>query len=141
MTNQPSQPSWETEPETPEQAKQPTDFKIKAHLVLEGSNQFEWGVVKDCRGCVNFIPEDAVIVGTWNKYGNGVFWVSITTPVEALVDRATQLFAELAKKRREQESLSVKKTSAPRKPRGEKAVEEVSPTVSKLQAMKQRLKG
>lgn len=139
MTNQ---PSWQTETEASEQPKQPTDFKIKAHLVLEGSNEFEWGVVKDCKGNVNFIPEDAEVVGTWNKYGNGVFWVSITTPVEALVDRATQLFAELAKRRQEQQGILVgKKAATQRRPKKEKADEEVSPTVSKLQAMKQRLKG
>jgi len=85
--------TWQTEGE------EALEYQIKAHLVLEGSNDHEWGVVKDCHGCVNYIPEDAEVVGTWNKYAGG-FWVSLETPITALVDKATQLYVELAEKRR-----------------------------------------
>jgi len=95
--------NWNPEPE---EAQQPLEqlkipaLKVKARLVLEDSDCQEWGVVKDCHLNVNHIPEDAEVVGTWNKYGDGVFWVSLTTPVEALADKATQLFVELAERRR-----------------------------------------
>ncbi len=112
--------SWN--PEEDEQAtEQPTEFKIKARLVLEGSDQHEWGVVKDCHLNINHIPEDAEIVGTWNKYGEGVFWISLTTSIEALVDRVTQLTAELAESRKKElESIALqpktgkKRTSKPK---------------------------
>lgn len=87
--------NWDTEEESPE-------YKVKSRLVLEGSDKHEWGVVKDCKGCVNYIPDDAEVVGTWSKYGEGVFWVSLQTSLQALSDRATQLFVELAKRRAEE---------------------------------------
>lgn len=90
--------SWETEEETEEKTVGP-EYKVKAHIVLEGSEQYEWGVVKDCHGCINHIPEDAEIVGTWCKYSDGTFWVSLETPIQALQDKATILVAELAKRR------------------------------------------
>jgi len=87
---------WELEHEEREPE---LEFVPKAHLVLEGSDKHEWGLVKDCHGCVNFIPENAEVVGTWNKYGEGTFWVDLTTPLEALRDRAIQLYKELAEAR------------------------------------------
>jgi len=77
------------------------EFTPKAHLVLEGSERHDWGVVKDCHGNINIITEDAEIVGTWNKYANGTIWVDLTTPLEALRDRAIQLYKELADARTE----------------------------------------
>jgi len=139
MTDQNNQPSWETEPEQ-QALEQPTELKIKAHLVLEGSEKYEWGVVKDCKGCINIIPPDAEVVGTWNKYGDGTYWVSITTPIEALVDRATQLFSELAEKRL-LEGEPIKKQSVIRRTKRETPVtEEVSPVTARLQALRDRLK-
>ncbi|GAJ08404.1 unnamed protein product, partial [marine sediment metagenome] len=93
--------SWNTEQEEQPQ-QQSLEYQVKAHLILEGSNLHEWGVVKDCHGCINYIPEDAEVVGTWNKYADGVFWVSLETPIMALADKATQLYIELAAKRREE---------------------------------------
>lgn len=92
--------TWKTEEE--EQSQQKPEYQAKARLVLEGSDLHEWGVVKDCHGCINHIPEDAEIVGTWNKYGEGIFWVSLETPIQALQDKATILIAELARKRQEE---------------------------------------
>ncbi len=89
--------TWNTE----EEEQQKPEYQPKAHLVLEGSDKHEWGVVKDCHGCVNNIPEDAELVGTWSKYNEGVFWVSLETPLQALQDKATLQIAELAKNRLE----------------------------------------
>ncbi|GAH71568.1 unnamed protein product, partial [marine sediment metagenome] len=90
-----------------------------AHLVLEGSDQHEWGVVKDCHGNINLIPDDAEVVGTWNKYAEGTFWVSLETPIQALQDKATLLIAELAKKRAEElVHLPTRKRSLPKEPTG-----------------------
>jgi hypothetical protein len=75
------------------------EFKPKAHLVLEGSERHDWGVVKDCHGNINAIPDDAEVVGTWSKYGDGTYWVSLQTSLSALEDRATQLYLELADSR------------------------------------------
>ena len=109
--------SWKTEEE--EQSQQKPEYQAKAHLVLEGSNRHEWGVVKDCHGNVNYIPEDAEVVGTWNKYGEGVFWVSLETPIQALQDKATILTAELARKRQQElASLPTRKRSLPKEPTG-----------------------
>lgn len=102
---------WDTESE-----EQPTpEYKVKAHLVLEGSEKHDWGVVKDCHGCVNHIPEDAEVVGTWNKYSEGTFWVNLQTSLEALQDRATQLIRELARRRMQEPIPQPKRrTPAPR---------------------------
>lgn len=109
--------SWKTEEE--EQPQQKPEYQPKAHLVLEGSNQHEWGVVKDCHGNINFTPEDAEIVGNWNKYGDGVLWVSLETPIQALQDKATILIAELAKKRQEElANLPARKQTLPKEPPG-----------------------
>lgn len=99
--------AWELEHEIEQPPK--LEFKSRAQLVLEGSDRHDWGVVKDCHGRINFIPDDAEIVGTWNKYasgpeGNLTFWVSLQTSLSALEDRATQLYKELSESR--QESMS-----------------------------------
>lgn len=79
-----------------------SQYQAKAHLVLEGSEQFEWGVVKDCGRSVNYIPEDAEVVGTWSRYGGGTFWVSLETHLQALQDKAVLLISELAARRQEE---------------------------------------
>lgn len=98
------------------------EYHPKAHLVLKGSVEYDWGVVMDCKGCINYIPEDAEVVGTWSKYGEGTYWVNLQTPLKALEDRATQLFVELAESReRETEKFalapSVKKRRARKEPK------------------------
>lgn len=108
----------EHEPEQPPKL----EFKVKAHLVLEGSDQHDWGVVKDCRGLINMIPDDAEVVGTWNKYASGpegglTFWVSLQTSLNALEDRATQLYKELSEGRAEAMQQMEKVAPAKRTPR------------------------
>jgi len=125
---------WETESE-----EQP-EYKVKARLVHEGSEKHDWGVVKDCHGCVNYIPPDAEIVGTWNKYSEGTFWVSLQTSLEALQDKATQLVSELAKKRAEELVLQPKRrVPAHKTPR---IIQEPGPSISnQLGAIRAKLKG
>jgi hypothetical protein len=77
----------------------PLDYHVKVSLVLEGSDRYDWGVVKDTHGTINFIPEDAEVCGTWHVYSEGVFWVYLTTPLEARLDRAIMLFKEMAERR------------------------------------------
>lgn len=132
----------EWEPEVEEQPEQSpaSEYKIKARLVLENSDQYEWGVVKDCHGNVNHIPDDAEVVGTWNKYSEGIFWVTLTTSVEALVDKATQLFLELSEKRKQDLALhttlpkSKSKTTRTRTPKPVEPEPEVDPLYAKLRA-------
>lgn len=93
-----------------------SDYQAKAHLVLEGSASFEWGVVKDCKGQVNYVPEDAEVVGTWSKYGEETFWVSLETSLQALQDKATLLVAELAATRREELRERPKRAPKPKEP-------------------------
>lgn len=93
--------TWVTEPDDEEQPQDeaPQEYHAKAHLVLEGSESADWGMVKDCHGAINLVPDDAEVVGTWNMYGEGTYWVSLTTSLEALTDKAIQLTKEIADKR------------------------------------------
>ncbi len=118
---------WGTESEfdSSERVQPETEYKPKVRLVLEDSETAEWGLVKDCHGAINHIPEDADIVGTWNRYGTGTYWISLTVATEALLDRHTQLTAKLAADRKLQASLEpyqVKKTTKARVPREPKPV-------------------
>ena len=129
--------TWELEEENP-------SYKPKAHLVLEDSETKSWGVVKDCKGAINFIPPDAEPVGIWHRYSNGQFWVDITTPVEALVDHAVHHYAKLTelRRQRDEEILTVKPkaTRQPRAPKVEKP-EEPSQMVSAIDALRAKLGG
>ena len=112
-----------------------TQLMAKAHLVLEDSEVegLQWGMVKDCHGRINLIPKDADIVGTWARYGDGTYWVSITTPLEALRDRYTRLAEEIAISRAKDENFftkKVKKSSTPRVPKEAKPPEPPQPTES-----------
>lgn len=130
---------WELEHEG-EQPK--LEFKPKAHLVLEGSERHDWGVVKDCHGLINDIPDDAEIVGTWNKYGeDGVYWVDLMTPLEALQDRATQLYAELAEGRTDAMARlglpgpAKRRQRGPKAPKEPKAEQPKDETIDKIRSM------
>jgi len=120
------QNAWDLENEIEQPPK--LEFKPKAQLVLEGSERHEWGVVKDCHGCINMIPDDAEVVGTWNKYASGpegdlTFWVSLQTSLNALEDRATQLYVELSKSRADAMQQMGKMVPAKRAPRATKPKE------------------
>lgn len=134
--------AWELEHE-PEQPPK-LEFKPKAHLVLEGSDQFEWGLVKDCHGLINMIPDDAEVVGVWNKYasgpeGNLTFWVSLQTSLNALEDRATQLYKELAEGRADAMGRMREMAPAKRAPKKTERVEK--PKHDEFAALREKLKG
>ncbi len=115
----------------------------KAHLILEGSDRHDWGLVKDCLGRINYVPEDAVVVGCWHKYEEGVFWVSLLTPLKALEDTAIRLAAEQAVVRDEDIGRMAKPTTKgkKRKPRAKKEpVVEQDDTLDRLAVLRARLK-
>jgi len=137
--------TWTTEPDDEEQPKdeEPQEYHPKARLVLVDSDKAEWGVVKDCQGNINFIPEDAEVVGTWNKYGEGVFWVSLTTALEALSDRAIQLTKELAEQRhltpvKAQKTTSKRTTAEPQAAVTEAETEQAEAT-ARIGSIRERL--
>lgn len=129
-----------------------SQYQAKANLVLEDSERYEWGLVKLTPGTINNIPMDSELVGTWHKYGEGTYWVSLMMPVQALMDRATLLHAEVARRRSLGLPLmgpvgrapSEKKPHSPSldKPKKEIQVEpqDQSGMLSSLQALRQRLK-
>lgn len=89
------------------------------HLVLVGSDKHTWGIVKYTHECINYIPEYAEVVGKWFDYGDGVFWVTLMTSMEALADRSVQLTKQLAEARekdilRHETEVTPKKRRAPR---------------------------
>lgn len=134
---------WQLEHE-PEQPPK-LEFKPKAHLVLEGSDQHEWGLVKDCHGLINIIPDDAEIVGVWNKYasgpeGNLIFWVSLQTSLSALEDRATQLYRELSEGRAEAMQRMGVVVPAKKAPRT-KAERVERPKHDEFAALREKLRG
>lgn len=130
--------SWDLENE--EEPEHKHEFKPKAHLVLEGSERHEWGVVKDCHRLVNVIPDDAEVVGTWNKYGNGTYWVDLTTPLSALEDTAIQLYAELAKSRAEAMSRIDRVTPVKRSPRSKASPKVEEPKIALFDQLRAKLK-
>jgi len=135
--------AWELEHE-PEQPPK-LEFKPKATLVLEGSDQHDWGVVKDCHGRINMIPDDAEVVGTWNKYSSGpernlTFWVSLQTSLSALEDRATQLYRELSEGRAEAMQRMGEVMPAKRTPRA-KAERVEQPKRDEFAALRAKLAG
>lgn len=67
---------------------------MKVHLVLEDSITADFGIVKDCHGCTDFIPADAETVGTWMKYGEGTIWLALETTIEAQQDKLVQIIKD-----------------------------------------------
>jgi hypothetical protein len=130
---------WELETEEQHQPK--LEFKPKAHLVLEGSERHDWGIVKDCHGSINVITEDAEVVGTWNKYRDGTFWIDLLTPLSALEDKATQLYKELADGRADvMARLGItgpakKVSKTPRAPKEPKVEQPVDEKLGKLRSL------
>ena len=114
-----------------------------ASLILEGSDRHDWGLVKDCLGRINYVPEDAVVVGCWHKYEEGIFWVSLLTPLKALEDIAVKLAVErIAVRDKDISGITVSKTPGKkRKPRAKKEPEpEQDDTLDRLAVLRARLK-
>ncbi len=127
------------------------EIKPKARLVLEDSDSENWGLVLDCHGALNTIPEDAEPVGKWNRYQDDVIWISLTTPIEALADRAIQQYVFVSEARRKAEAAgTAKKTGTKKarkasaaKPKTEQGVEPTAAqeTANKLDSLRKKLRG
>lgn len=123
--------TWETE----EDSKRPLDYQVKASLILEDSNKETWGLVKFLGNTIFPKPGEGELVGTWSKAAiDGYYYVFLETPIMALVDKATQLHAELVRKRNEGLIQPSRKVS-----RGPK-VEAEAPDVSLFASLRKRLK-
>lgn len=117
----------------------------KAALVLEGSEQYEWGLCKLAPGTINHIPADSQLVGYWHRYGEGTYWVSLTMPLQALMDRTTLLHAEVSRRREQGLPLmgTLPKPKAERhgKPKERKEAEATQDTISQdLQRLRDLLR-
>ncbi len=89
--------NWDTEED-----KQKLEYQVKAYLVLEDSDKFTWGAVRDTEGNLDRKKGEGELVGNWSKSPiDGCYHISLETSIMALVDKATQRFADLAMKRRE----------------------------------------
>lgn len=77
------------------------EYQVKCHIALEDSDTQAWGIAKDTEGSFVWEPGGGSIVGTWSRSPHdGLTHVFLETPLMALVDKATQRFAEYAEKRR-----------------------------------------
>ena len=125
---------WQTEADDEQELipLEETDYRMKTHLVLEASESEEWGVVRDCAGNINYIPPDAPVVGNWTKYGEGTFWLSLTTSLEAMRDTSIRLTMELAEKRAAAPKPTTKPAKARRGAKAPAATEE--PTELEVEA-------
>jgi len=118
-------------------------YQEKANLVLEGSEQYEWGLVKLTPGTINHVPAESELVGTWHRYGTGTYWVSLVMDAKTLSDRATLLHAEVDRRRVENLPLlgKVKERRAPGARRKKEAPEVEESKVSEgMQALRDRLR-
>lgn len=117
----------------PEERPAVQEYQIKAHVALEDSDGQPWGILKDTNSDFNWKPGDGQIVGTWSRSPkDGLIHVFLETPITALVDKATQRFAEYAEKRRQEPASA--KTRAPRTPKV-KAPVEPTETAEELQTL------
>ena len=121
---------WETEAEEqlpeerlPEgQRPELPTYQIKAHVALEGSNEYSWGTTKDTEGSFTWKTGEGEIVGTWSRSpADGLIHVFLETSLQGLVDKATLRFAELAERRKE--TASTPKTTRTRTPKVEQPPE------------------
>ena len=89
-------------------AKLKTQYHTKVMLTLEDSGKENWGVVRDMSGKL-FDPIDtAQIIGTWSRapYDN-LIHVSLTTPLQALSDRAVLIWTEISERRKLEKTTTV----------------------------------
>ncbi len=121
-------------------------YNEKAGLLLQDSCSEDWGIV-----LFNSIPEEnQEIVGYWRRCSDKLIWISLTTPIEALLDKTTILMAELserrrrdlpligiAKKKRESSGTSKKST---KKVVAKVEVEKTAETLKSLQALRDKIR-
>jgi hypothetical protein len=78
------------------------------HLVLEQSSEFNFGLVKDAKGCFGFVPADAIITGYWQVHESGDLWVTLMSPVQAMQDELTSKITSFVVKGRKSTSTGPK---------------------------------
>ncbi len=117
----------ETEEEQPKDEQPKLDYQVKAHIALEDSDDQTWGIVKDTEGDYGWKTGGGATIGTWSRSpSDGLIHVFLETPIMALVDKATQHFAEYAEKRRADLATLKSGSRTPRTPRTPKAPPEPS---------------
>jgi len=116
--------TWETEEDDEVEQPGKLEYQVKAHVALEDSDKETWGMVKDTEG--NFIWEtgQGALVGQWSRSPvDGLIHVFLETPIQALVDKATQQFAKYAETRRTQKieapGHKTRKARTPKEPEPE----------------------
>jgi len=79
----------------------PKEYKAKVSLALVDSGDETWGVVEDTLGNICWKPGQGEIVGTWSRapYDN-LIHMGLTTSLEALQDRAIQIWKKYADERK-----------------------------------------
>ncbi len=98
------------------------EYQIKAHVVLEDSVKEDWGMVKYVEpGTYVLEAAEGELIGNWSKSPtDGLIHVFLETPLQALLDKATQHFAEHAARRKEQPTeKKAKRARAPKTPEPE----------------------
>lgn len=134
--------TWETEEEEMvEQPKKP-DYKSKAHIALEDSDNETWGMAKDTEGSFIWETGKGVLVGQWSRSPvDGLIHVFLETPVQALVDKATQQFAKYAEARRAKKAEGPApraRTTRARTPKEPEEPSEELQTISNLRKLLQK---
>ena len=105
--------------EFPEERPAKQEYQVKSHVALEDSDGESWGIARDTENDYSWKTGEGQIVGTWSRSpSDSLIHVFLETPIQALVDKATQHFAEYAEARRMVEPVS-KKARAPRAPKAE----------------------
>lgn len=109
------------EPEQEEEDSQPKlEYQVNAHITLEDSDTQTWGMVKDTEDNFLWKPGEGILVGKWSRSPvDGLIHVFLETPLMALVDKATQRFAEYAERRRTTSSAPKTRSKSSRTPKVE----------------------
>lgn len=135
--------NWEPEQEQEElepvrtSPLMPLSYQVNAHIALEDSDTQTWGMAKDTEGSFTWKTGEGVIVGKWSRSPvDGLIHLFLETPIMALVDKATQRFAEYAEMRREK-AVSPKsgRTRTPKVPAPAPAPSEELITISNLRKL------
>lgn len=114
------------------------EYQVTCHVVLEDSDTQTWGMARNTEGDLLRQPGEGELVGRWSRSPvDGLIHVFLETPIMALVDKATQRFAEYAEMRREKALSSPKsgKTRAPRTPTPAPIPSEELTTISNLRKL------
>lgn len=104
----------------PEKRPVRLDYQTKAHIVLEDSDKENWGMVKYLGpGYYTLKTVEGELVGNWSRSPvDGLIHVFLETPLQALIDKATQQFAEYAEMRKgKQQTVSAPRAGKARIPK------------------------